>query len=134
MLFSDLNKHSNDTFEYLFNDYGSSIDNSKSPNDNIRHSNPFFEQVYAVVAQIPCGKVMSYGQIAKILGLPRGARTVGWAMRRCPEHLPWQRVVMADGTITGGVYAEIRKSLLEAENVVFLPDGRVDMAKCAVRF
>ena len=102
--------------------------------DSNKHSNSFFEQVYAIVAQIPCGKVMSYGQIAKILGQPRGARMVGWAMRCCPEELPWQRVVLADGSITGGVYAEIRKSLLEAESVTFLPDGRVDMAECAVRF
>ena len=95
-------------------------------------SNPFFEQVYSIVAQIPYGKVMSYGQIARILGRPRGAKVVGWAMRYCPSHLPWQRVVMADGSITGGAYAEIRRALLESENVVFLPDGRVDMAECSV--
>lgn len=92
--------------------------------------NPFFEQVYGVVAQIPYGKVASYGQIARLLGRPRAAREVGWAMRCCPEHLMWQRVVMADGSITGGVYAEIRKARLEAEGVTFLPDGRVDMSAC----
>ena len=90
--------------------------------------NPFFEQVYTVVEQIPCGKVMSYSQIARILGRPRAAREVGWAMRVCPDSLPWQRVVMADGSITGGVYADLRKVLLESEGVTFLPDGRVDMA------
>ena len=90
----------------------------------------FFKQVYAIVEQIPYGKVVSYGQIARMLGRPRAAREVGWAMRCCPEHLPWQRVVMADGSITGGVYADIRRSILEAEDVVFLPDGRVDMASC----
>ena len=92
--------------------------------------NPFFEQVYAVVGQIPYGKVVSYGQIARILGRPRAAREVGWAMRRCPEHLPWQRVVMADGSVTGGLYADMRKALLEAEGVAFLSDGRVDMGLC----
>jgi len=95
--------------------------------------NSFFRQVYAVVEQIPHGKVMSYGHIAHILGSPRAARQVGWAMRCCPENLPWQRVVMADGTITGGVYADIRKALLEAEGVAFLPDGRVDMTICCVK-
>lgn len=92
--------------------------------------NSFFQQVYSVVEQIPGGKVVSYGQIALILGRPRAAREVGWAMRHCPEHLPWQRVVMADGSITGGMYAEIRKALLEAEGVTFLPDSRVDMSIC----
>ena len=91
---------------------------------------PFFERVYAVVARIPCGKVVSYGQIAWMLGTPRAARQVGWAMRRCPDKLPWQRVVMADGTVTGGEHAEIRRALLEAEGVPFLANGRVDMAAC----
>ena len=95
--------------------------------------NLFFEQVYDIVGQIPCGKVASYGQIARMLGRPRAAREVGWAMRCCPEHLPWQRVVMADGSITGGMYADIRRGLLEAEDVTFLPDGRVDMGLCRWR-
>ncbi len=91
---------------------------------------PFNEQVYAIVERIPCGKVVSYGQIAWMLGRPRGARLVGWAMRNCPEHLPWQRVVKADGTIADGGHPEIRRALLEAEGVPFLPDGRVDMKRC----
>jgi methylated-DNA-protein-cysteine methyltransferase-like protein len=91
--------------------------------------NTFFEQVYGYVAQIPCGKVATYGQIARFLGNPRGARQVGWAMRHCPEQLPWQRVVMADGSVTGGVYTDLRRKLLEEEGVTFLPDGRVDMAR-----
>ena len=90
----------------------------------------FFEKVYAVVACIPRGQVVSYGQIAWMLGEPRAARQVGWAMRRCPDALPWQRVVKADGTIAGGSHAELRRALLEEENVPFLPDGRVDMALC----
>jgi len=94
--------------------------------------NQFYEQVYEIVGRIPYGRVMSYGQIAFMAGKPRGAREVGRAMYRCPDHLPWQRVVMADGAITGGEYAEIRKALLEAEGVAFLPDGRVDMESCRV--
>ena len=89
--------------------------------------NPFFKQVYEIVKQIPYGKVISYGEIAKLLGRPRAAREVGRAMRFCPEDLPWQRVVMADGSIAGGNYAEMRKAILESEDVSFLPDGRVDM-------
>lgn len=92
--------------------------------------NPFFEQVYAVVEQIPYGKVISYGQIARLLGRPRAAREVGWAMRCCPERLPWQRVVMADGSVAGGMFSDTRKAALESEGVPFLPDGRVDMSSC----
>jgi len=92
--------------------------------------NQFYEQIYAVVGRIPYGKVMSYGQIAFLLGKPRGAREVGRAMYRCPDHLPWQRVVKSDGAIAGGDHAEFRKVLLESEGVIFLPDGRVDMESC----
>ena len=92
--------------------------------------NSFAKSVYKIVEKIPLGCVVSYGQIALMLGKPRGAREVGWAMRNCPEGLPWQRVVMADGSVTGGTYSEIRKALLEEENVQFLPDGRVNMKAC----
>ena len=92
--------------------------------------NTFFAQVYNVVGHIPYGRVISYGEIARLLGRPRAAREVGWAMRCCPEELPWQRVVMADGRVTGGVYADIRRAILESEDVAFLPDGRVDMEAC----
>lgn len=90
----------------------------------------FFNQVYDIVEQIPYGKVVSYGQIAYMLGRHRAAREVGRAMRFCPEHLPSQRVVMADGTITGGNFSEIRKAILKSEGVSFLTDDRVDMEAC----
>jgi len=95
--------------------------------------NPFYKQIYSTVGKVPSGMVTSYGQIARVLGHPRSAREVGRAMRICPDDIPWQRVVMADGTITGGSFAEIRKGMLEAEGVVFLADGRVDMAACCVK-
>ena len=90
----------------------------------------FFPAVYEVVRQIPRGRVMSYGQIARLLGFPRAARQVGWAMRRSPNGLPWQRVVRADGSIAVGVDGGVCRALLEAEGVLFLPDGRVDMRAC----
>ena len=89
---------------------------------------PFFQRVYNIVAEIPYGKTISYGEIARLLGQPRAAQVVGWAMRCCPDDLPWQRVIMADGSITGGEYADTRRALLESEGVLFLPDGRVDIA------
>lgn len=79
---------------------------------------------------IPCGRVVSYGQIAHMLGAPRAARQVGWAMRRCPDDLPWQRVVMSDGSIAGGGCSELRRAKLIAEGVPFTDDGRVDMRAC----
>jgi len=92
--------------------------------------NPFYEQIYALVERVPYGKVVSYGQIARMLGRPRSAREVGRAMRHCPEHLPWQRVVMADGAVAGGIHADMRKAMLKAEGVKFLPCGRVNMELC----
>lgn len=96
-----------------------------------RNVNDFFNQVYSIVEQIPFGKVASYGQIARMLGKPHGSREVGRAMHCCPEGLPWHRVVMKDGTIASRLSADIQHNLLEAEGVVFMADGRVNMAKCA---
>ena len=93
-------------------------------------TNNFFQRVYAIVARIPPGHVISYGQIARMLGNPRAARQVGWAMRQSPEGLPWHRVVRADGSIAEGGWSEARRALLEEEDVPFTADGRVDMARC----
>lgn len=90
----------------------------------------FFASVYALVAQIPPGFVASYGQLARMLGAPLAARQVGWAMRRCPDELPWQRVIREDGTIAGGEYAPLRRAMLEAEGVPFTQGGRVAIDRC----
>ena len=92
--------------------------------------NSFFDKVYEIVARVPYGRVVSYGQIARMLGNPQAARTVGWALSVCPDTLPWQRVVKADGTIAGGGFAELRRSMLIEEGVTFQPDGRIDMEAC----
>ncbi len=92
----------------------------------------FFEQVYEVVRHIPPGRVATYGQIARLLGMPHAARTVGWALRALPEgyDVPWQRVINARGTVSfaaGSPGAEIQRALLEDEGVVFDEQGRVDL-------
>ena len=92
----------------------------------------FFEQVYEVVRLIPTGKVASYGQIARLLGNPRAARTVGWALHSMPDEsdVPWQRVINARGTVslgTRGSGGAIQRALLESEGVAFDEQGRVDM-------
>lgn len=92
----------------------------------------YFQRVYEIVARIPRGKVATYGQIAALLGEPRGARTVGWAMRSAPAHLnlPCHRVVNKAGTLApdyafGG--AENQRKMLEQEGITFLHNGRIDM-------
>ena len=90
----------------------------------------FPSRVYTLVEGIPPGKVLGYGQIARYLGAPGAARQVGWAMRACPEGIPWHRVLRADGTISYGLHPELQRALLAQEGVVFLPDGRVDMRTC----
>ena len=59
----------------------------------------FFKQVYRVAGTIPPGRVLTYGQIATLLGTPYQARQVGWAMHGCPPGLPWHRVVGAGGRL-----------------------------------
>ena len=89
----------------------------------------FYKAVYEIVAKVPYGMVTTYGQIAHMLGRPRGARLVGYAMRYCPAGLPWWRVVMKDGSIAGGEYASLRKQYLVDEGVAFTDGGCVDMEK-----
>jgi len=94
----------------------------------------FFQRVYELVARIPRGKVVTYGQIAAALGDPRQARTVGWALHSAPEWLdiPWHRVVNSSGGIStrhtlDGLNTQRR--LLEDEGLVFNEDGRLDLER-----
>jgi methylated-DNA-protein-cysteine methyltransferase-like protein len=95
---------------------------------------PFFAEVYAAVAAIPRGRVATYGQVARMLGLPRGARAVGWALRALrPEQarrVPWHRVVGAGGRISPrvGPGPGLQRRRLVAEGVRFRR-GCVDMAR-----
>ncbi|MFM8244150.1 MAG: MGMT family protein [Crocinitomicaceae bacterium] len=66
----------------------------------------FFEQVYAIVKEIPFGRVTSYGAIANALGTKKSSRMVGWAMNAChtrPE-IPAHRVVNRNGLLTGKMH------------------------------
>jgi methylated-DNA-protein-cysteine methyltransferase related protein len=86
----------------------------------------FAERVYALVRQVPRGRVITYGAIARVLGQPWKAREVGWAMAACPDGVPAQRVINARGEVSGGE-AVRRRRQLEADGVAFLADGRVDL-------
>ena len=90
----------------------------------------FFERVYCVVKQIPCGKVASYGSVAAAAGNKNMARQVGWALHNNPAHkeIPCHRVVFKDGSLSpafafGGENAQ--RLLLEKEGVKFDEKGRV---------
>lgn len=88
---------------------------------------PFQNQVYEVVAQIPAGRVISYGEIALLLGKPRYSRMVGRALKQVPAHLslPCHRVVNAQGRLAPG-WPE-QKELLTEEGVKFRQNGEVNM-------
>lgn len=92
----------------------------------------FFEAVYAVVRRIPAGRVATYGQVARLLGAPRAARTVGWALHGTPRgaRVPCHRVVQAGGRCAPGAFTgppgEQRRRL-EVEGVQFTLDGRIDL-------
>ncbi len=91
---------------------------------------PVYEQIYAVVRQIPGGQVATYGQIAGIVG-GCTARMVGYAMAALPfdTDVPWQRVINAQGKVSprsGGQGSALQRQLLEEEGVVFDARNRVD--------
>ena len=91
----------------------------------------FYQQVYDIVAKIPAGTVTTYGDIAKMLGRPRAARCVGYAMNASCEtdDLPWHRVTFSDGKTWDGEWGRIQRDLLTSEGVGFTKDGRIDVAK-----
>ena len=91
----------------------------------------FDREVYALVRRIPPGRMVTYGQVASMLGRPRAARAVGGAMRRCPAGVPWHRVVNAQGRISRRKRPAsmlTQRLLLEREGVA-LRRGRVDLAR-----
>lgn len=99
----------------------------------------FFEEVYRIVAQVPEGSVITYGMIAAMLGNPRAARIVGYAMNGAPpeQNLPCHRVVNREGSLSpkdifGG--EDIQRRLLEAEGITFKNNGHIDMDKHLLRW
>ena len=95
----------------------------------------FHRLVYRLVRRIPRGRVATYGQVAALLGRPRGGRAVGTALGALPGALrdlvPWQRVISAAGRCShrDGFWADIQRELLESEGVRFDRHGRVDLKR-----
>jgi methylated-DNA-protein-cysteine methyltransferase-like protein len=100
----------------------------------------FNHQVWEIVRRIPRGKVTTYGKIATMILPPGGmdlknylafgARWVGGAMAACPEGVPWQRVINAQGKISlrPGADSSKQRELLEEEGIVFEKD-RVNLSQ-----
>ncbi len=84
----------------------------------------FFERVYELVRLIPCGRVTSYGSIARYLGTGRSARMVGWALKAshsCGSYVPAHRVVNCRGLLTGKQHFDtpgLMQQLLENEGII----------------
>src|SRR5690349_19928915 len=92
-----------------------------------------WNHVYRLVKQIPRGRVLSSGALARILRLPGGARTAGRAMSACPsgKGIPWHRVLGANGKLLiREPYASLQRKLLESEGVA-LTESRVNMKQHA---
>jgi methylated-DNA-protein-cysteine methyltransferase-like protein len=87
----------------------------------------FHRAVYRLVREIPRSRVVTYGQIAALLGWPRAARAVGQAMRHCPPGLPWHRVVNAQGAISlrGNVDSMLTQRVLLEQEGVPVRRGRI---------
>lgn len=94
----------------------------------------FFDEVYKTCKKIPKGKVTTYGQIAFMLGKPRSARQVGWALHVCPDpkNIPWHRVLNRFGKLHQSDYPDnrnLQKELLEKEGIFVSTDYKVDIKK-----
>lgn len=91
-----------------------------------------YERIYGVVAEIPRGRVATYGQVAELAGIRRGARQAGYALAALGDStsLPWHRVVNAKGEISRRAEPgseEVQRRLLEREGICFEPGGRIAM-------
>lgn len=98
---------------------------------------PLFSEIYQLVKMIPCGKVATYGQVARLVGRPRHVRQVGYALSALGNQqsheleVPWHRVVNARGEISARAhpdYENYQRVLLEDEGVEFGLKGRIRLA------
>lgn len=91
-----------------------------------------YQRIYAVVRAIPEGRVATYGQVARLAGLPGHARQVGYALHAASEELPWQRVINAKGEVSPRSEPGcegLQRAILESEGIEFDDRGRVDLKR-----
>jgi methylated-DNA-protein-cysteine methyltransferase-like protein len=90
------------------------------------------ERVFEIVRRIPPGHVMTYGQLAEILGEGYTARTIGFVMNKAGDGVPWHRVINAQGACSTGrivLPQDKQQRMLEAEGVEFNARGRCDLGR-----
>ena len=95
-----------------------------------KSDNNYRERVYRIVRSIPRGQVMTYGQLAEILGDGYTPRTVGFVMHGADDKTPWHRVINAQGACSTGqvvIPQDKQQRMLEAEGVCFNERGRCDL-------
>lgn len=94
--------------------------------------NTFTEQAIKVIVSVPKGKVLTYGQVARLAGSPRAARQVGWLLNSMSDkyRLPWHRIINSKGEISlrDPEGAFMQKMLLESENIDIV-DYKIDLKK-----
>ena len=100
---------------------------------NVANDKAYRERVYEMVRRIPRGRVMTYGQVAGILGEGYTPRTVGYVMHAAEsERVPWQRVINSQGKCSTGrltIPVNLQQDMLEQEGVVFDAKGKCDLKK-----
>ena len=93
-----------------------------------------YAEIYAVIRRIPKGKVATYGQIARLAGIPRHARQVGYALSALQDdRVPWHRVINAKGEISARSaetpFENTQQARLQTDGVVFDADGRTSLRR-----
>jgi methylated-DNA-protein-cysteine methyltransferase-like protein len=102
-----------------------------TPRDGTADRQQRYARIYRVVAAIPPSRVASYGKVAALAGLPRGARQVGRSLAVCPASLPWHRVLSSAGRIAlpeGDATRERQRRRLAREGVAVI-EGRVNLRR-----
>jgi methylated-DNA-protein-cysteine methyltransferase-like protein len=104
---------------------------NENPFVNVNDKN-YRERVYEIVRQIPRGRVMTYGQIAEILGEGYTPRTVGFVMHAAETDVPWQRVINSQGSCSTEKLTlpqNKQQLILESEGIAFDDKGRCNLKR-----
>ena len=107
------------------------MENNRGEEPQPDHQPSIEQKIYIALAAIPQGKVVTYGQLGDLAGVPRAARQVGYILRNLPTEttLPWHRVINAAGKISLGPDTDSgmrQRALLQEEGVVF-NNGRISL-------
>jgi methylated-DNA-protein-cysteine methyltransferase-like protein len=106
---------------------------SRADESALVNTQSYRERVYEIVRRIPSGRVMTYGQIAEMLGEGYTARTVGFVMHAAEEETtPWQRVINSQGACSTGrviLPPDKQQRMLESEGITFDARGRCDLGR-----